>query len=66
VTANKVMPVAVGLFALGVIAILTVFVLFAMGRSDLPWWLNTAATLLAPIGLALGVVGAIKSSRRKT
>ncbi|TWP50053.1 hypothetical protein FKR81_22795 [Lentzea tibetensis] len=65
-TANKVMPLAVGVFALGVLAIVAVFVLFALGYSDLPWWLNVSATLLAPIGLAVGVAAAVRNARRKS
>ncbi len=59
------MPLALGLFALGLVAIVVVFVLFAAGKSDLPVWLNVAAWLLTPIGLGLGVVGAVRSSRSR-
>lgn len=65
-TADKVMPLAVGLFALGVLAIVAVFVLFALGYSDLPWWLNVSATLLAPVGLAIGIVAAVRNARQKS
>ncbi|GLZ34323.1 hypothetical protein Lesp02_65100 [Lentzea sp. NBRC 105346] len=62
-TADKVMPLAVGLFVLGVLAIVAVFVLFATGHSDLPVWLNVAATLCAPVGLALGVLSSVRRRR---
>lgn len=58
-----VLPVAVGLFALGVLAVLVVFGLYATGRTDLPLWLNLA-TLLTPAGLIVGVLGAVLRARR--
>ncbi|HEV7909104.1 MAG TPA: hypothetical protein VGP03_13225 [Pseudonocardiaceae bacterium] len=61
----KLLPLAVALFGLGVISLVTVFVLFATGHSDLPVWLSAAACLLAPIGLALGVISVVRDSRRK-
>ncbi|MET8762087.1 hypothetical protein [Lentzea sp. NPDC004782] len=64
-TASKMLPLAVGLFAVGVLAIVAVFVLFATGHGDLPVWLNVAATYLPAIGLALGIVAVIRKSRRK-
>ena len=57
------MPVAMGLFGLGLIAVLAVFGLYATGTEDLPLWLNLA-TLLAPAGLVLGVVTSIARTRR--
>ena len=35
-TVPKLMPLAIGLFAVGVLAIIAVFALFATGHSDLP------------------------------
>jgi uncharacterized membrane protein YhdT len=64
-TASKLLPLAIGLFAVGVLAIVAVFVLFATGHSDLPLWLNVAATYLPAIGLALGIVAVIRKARRK-
>jgi uncharacterized membrane protein YhdT len=57
------LPVAVGLFGLGLLAIVAVFVLYATGHGDLPVWLNLA-TLLAPLGLAVGVITVIVRNRR--
>ncbi|GAB2873241.1 hypothetical protein [Lentzea nigeriaca] len=64
-TASKLLPLAIGLFAVGVLAIIAVFVLFATGHSDLPLWLNVTATYLPAIGLALGIVAVIRKARRK-
>jgi uncharacterized protein (DUF983 family) len=61
----KLMPVALVLFAVGLVAIIAVFALFAAGKSDLPVWLNVAAWLLTPVGLALGVFSAVRDSQRK-
>ena len=64
-TAPKLLPLAVGLFAAGVLAIVAVFVLYATGHSDLPLWLNVAATYLPAIGLALGIIAVVRKARRK-
>lgn len=64
-TASKMLPLAVGLFAVGVLAIIAVFVLFATGYSDLPVWLNVAATYLPAVGLALGIIAVIRKARQK-
>jgi hypothetical protein len=64
-TAPKLMPLAIGLFAVGVLAIIAVFVLFAAGHSDLPVWLNVAATYLPAIGLGLGIIAVVRKSRQK-
>lgn len=64
-TAPKLMPLAIGLFAVGVLAIIAVFVLFATGHSDLPVWLNVLATYLPAVGLGLGIIAVVKRSRQK-
>ena len=64
-TVPKLMPLAIGLFAVGVLAIIAVFVLFAMGHSDLPAWLNFAGTYLPAIGLGLGIFAVVRKSRQK-
>ncbi|WP_243791489.1 hypothetical protein [Saccharopolyspora gloriosae] len=58
------LPLAVGLFAAGVLAVIVVFGLYAVGIADLPLWLNLA-TLLAPLGLIVGVVGSVVRTRRR-
>ena len=52
-------------FALGVLAIFADMVLFATGHHDLPLWLNLCA-MLAPVGLALGLIGVFLESRRSS
>lgn len=64
-TAPKLLPLAVGLFAVGVLAIVAVFVLFATGHSDLPVWLNVAATYLPAVGLGLGIIAVVRKARQK-
>ncbi|MFB9569354.1 hypothetical protein [Saccharopolyspora hordei] len=61
---SALLPVSVVMFALGLLAIVAIFVLFALGYQDLPVWLNLT-TLLCPVGLAVGVVGAIATARRR-
>ncbi|QFZ16486.1 hypothetical protein [Saccharothrix syringae] len=60
-SSSKLMPLAVALFALGVVAIVAMFV---VGERGLPGWVFAAGWLLAPAGLALGVVSAVRDSRR--
>ena len=64
-TAPKLIPLAIGLFAVGVLAIIAVFVLFITGHSDLPVWLNVVATYLPAIGLGLGLIAVIRKARQK-
>ncbi|NUT92196.1 MAG: hypothetical protein HOY78_09200 [Saccharothrix sp.] len=61
-TTSKLMPVAVALFALGVAAIVALFV---AGEPGLPAWVFAAGWLLAPAGLALGVFSAVRGSRSR-
>jgi uncharacterized membrane protein YhdT len=58
-----VLPVSIGMFGCGLLAVVAVFVLYATGHRDLPLWLNVA-TLLAPVGFCVGVVTVIINARR--
>ncbi|GGL88747.1 hypothetical protein [Nakamurella endophytica] len=49
-------------FAVGVLAIVADVVLFATGSRNLPLWLNLVA-MLAPVGLAIGLVGVYLENR---
>lgn len=51
------------LFALGLIAVVVIFALFASGAHDLPLWLNLAA-MLAPVGFGLALLGLFRQARR--
>ncbi|MBM9475612.1 hypothetical protein JL107_04045 [Nakamurella flavida] len=51
------------LFAVGLVAIVVIIVLFATGGRDLPVWLNVTA-MLAPVGLGVGLVGVFREIRR--
>ena len=64
-TGPKLLPLAIAVFALGVLAIIAVFALFVTGHSDLPLWLNVTATYLPAIGLGLGIFAVIRKSRQK-
>jgi hypothetical protein len=50
-------------FALGLIAVLVVFGMFAAGAHDLPLWLNLGA-MLAPVGFGLALLGLFRQARR--
>ncbi|MFE9743745.1 hypothetical protein ACFYOT_02455 [Saccharothrix saharensis] len=60
---TKLMPAAVALFALGVAAIVAMFV---AGERGLPAWVFAAGWLLAPAGLALGVLSAVRNARPRS
>ncbi len=55
--------VGVVCFALGLLAVVAVFGMFAAGAHDLPLWLNLAA-MLAPVGFGLALIGLFRQSRR--
>lgn len=57
------MRVGVGLFALGMLAVLAVFVLFAAGMEDLPVWLSVVAGVVTPLGLALGLLALVREHK---
>ena len=52
-----------GIFAVGLLAVAVIMVLFATGSHDLPLWLNLAA-MLAPIGFGIGLLGVFLEARR--
>ncbi|MGH3629864.1 MAG: hypothetical protein ACRDRL_20800 [Sciscionella sp.] len=54
---NPLMRSGIVCFALGLVAILAVVVLYASGARNLPLWLNLCAGILTPLGLALGLLG---------
>jgi hypothetical protein len=62
---SRLVPVAVVIFGLGLIALAAVFVLFVSGRHDLPLWLNASAGVLVPLGLGLALVGLIREARAR-
>jgi hypothetical protein len=63
---NKLMPLSMVVFALGLVALAVIFSLYASGARDLPLWLNLAGVVLTPIGLALGLVAVYLQNRRRT
>lgn len=60
---SRLVPVAVAIFGLGLVALVAVFVLYVSGRHDLPLWLNSSAGVLVPLGLALALLGLIRDGR---
>ena len=59
------MRVGIGLFALGMLAVLAVFVMFAAGLENLPVWLSAAAGIITPLGLGLGLIALMLEARSK-
>ncbi|NKQ55192.1 hypothetical protein HFP15_20110 [Amycolatopsis sp. K13G38] len=59
------MRVGIGVFALGVLAVLVVFVMFAAGLRDLPVWLSALAGIATPLGIALGLIALMREHRKR-
>jgi predicted alpha/beta-hydrolase family hydrolase len=60
---SSLVRVGVAVFALGLLAVVVVFAMFAAGAHDLPLWLNIAA-MLAPVGFGLALIGLFRQARR--
>lgn len=61
----RLMQASIVLFALGMLAVVVVFVLFAIGLTDLPVWLSAFAGVVTPLGLGLGLVSLVREHRRR-
>jgi hypothetical protein len=57
------MRLGIGVFAVGVLAVLTVFVMFAAGLHDLPVWLSAVAGVATPLGLIMGFIALVREHR---
>jgi phosphatidylglycerophosphate synthase len=60
---SKLLPIAIALFGVGLVAIVAVFGLYAAGERNLTVWLYVAAMLL-PVGLALAVFSVVRRRGR--
>jgi hypothetical protein len=63
---STLMRIGVGLFALGMLAVMAVFVMFAAGMENLPVWLSAAAGVITPLGLGLGLIALVREARQKS
>lgn len=61
---SAVLPIAMAMFGIGLLAIIVIFGLFATGHQDLPAWLSVVA-LLCPAGLIFGVIATVVRARRR-
>ncbi|WP_285488847.1 hypothetical protein [Amycolatopsis taiwanensis] len=59
------MRLGIGVFAVGVLAVLTVFIMFAAGLRELPVWLSAAAGVATPLGLVLGFIALAREHRSR-
>jgi hypothetical protein len=59
------MRLGIGLFGLGMLAVLAVFIMFAAGLENLPVWLSAAAGIITPLGLLLGLIALVREARAK-
>ncbi len=57
------MRVALASFVAGLIFVLVVFSMFALGHTDLPWWLSTAAIGCTSAGFGLGLIALLREAR---
>lgn len=57
------MRLGVGLFAVGLLAVIVVFILFAAGMENLPVWLSVAAGVITPLGLGVGLVALVREHK---
>jgi hypothetical protein len=60
------MRIGIGLFGLGMLAVLAVFIMFAAGLENLPIWLSAGAGIITPLGLLLGLVALVREARAKS
>ncbi|WP_139274036.1 hypothetical protein [Saccharopolyspora flava] len=60
---SAVLPIAMTMFGVGLLAIIVIFALFAAGVQDLPAWVSLT-TLLCPAGLIFGVIATVVRARR--
>ncbi|MEQ0565816.1 hypothetical protein ABJI51_42630 [Amycolatopsis sp. NEAU-NG30] len=60
------MRIGIGLFGIGMLAVLTVFIMFAAGLENLPIWLSVAAGVITPLGLLLGLIALVREARAKS
>lgn len=61
-TAAPLVKVGMIAFAVGLVAVFADMILFAAGSRNLPLWVNLLA-MLAPVGLALGLIGIVRENR---
>jgi hypothetical protein len=59
------MRIGIGLFGLGMLAVLAVFIMFAAGLENLPVWLSAAAGIVTPLGLLFGLIALVREARAK-
>lgn len=59
------MKAGIILFAVGMVAVVAVFVLFAAGFQDLPVWLSAFAGVVTPLGLGLGLIALVREHRQQ-
>ena len=58
------MRAGIGVFALGVLAVVVVFIMFATGLRDLPVWISAVAGIATPLGILLGLIALVREHRK--
>lgn len=59
------MKLGIGVFAVGVLGVVAVFVMFAAGLRDLPVWLSLVAGVATPLGILLGLIALVREHRKR-
>ncbi|MGH3449322.1 MAG: hypothetical protein ACRDQW_01060 [Haloechinothrix sp.] len=62
-TPSPLLQVALVSFVVGLLFVLAVFLLFALGHTDLPWWLSTAAIGFTSAGFGFGLITLLREAR---
>lgn len=58
------MRIGIGLFGIGMLAVVAVFGMFAAGLENLPVWLSVVAGVVTPLGLLLGLIALVREARQ--
>lgn len=62
---SLIMRVAMASFGLGLAFVLVVFLLFALGNTNLPVWLSLGAIGFTSAGFGLGLVALVREARTR-
>lgn len=62
---SRLLRTALGLFVVGLLFVVVVFLLFAMGNTDLPSWLSVVAIGCTSVGFGLGLIALLREARSR-
>lgn len=50
---NRLLVIGIGMFVVGITAVIALLITYVLGYTDLPWWVNTLAAASTGIGAGL-------------